>query len=148
MLRGAAYKYGKHPRRERFEITKEVLQAILRNLCLNHDDVNLYAAFCVAFAGFLRVGEFTWSHWDSQSFLYKLSRGSIQFIPDRVLLLLPASKIDPFQKGISIPLSTSGDSTCPVSALCCLFTHYPQPATAPLFSYSYSLFDRSWVLRK
>lgn len=137
------------PVHERFEITKEILQAMLLNLHQNHDDINLRAAFCVAFAGFLRLSEFTWSHWDTQSsFLQHLSRGSIQFVAESVLLQLPASKTDPFRKDVSIPLSPSGDTTCPVSALRTLFDRYPLDATAPLFCRSYGPFDRDWVLRK
>ena len=143
-----ARKYGSRPTRERLEITSEILQAILVTLRYTHDDINIYAAFCTAFAGFLRIGEFTWSTWNDQSFLQSLSRESIHFVRDGVILQLPASKTDPFRKGVSIPLSPSGDSTCPVIALRTLVERYPQPATAPLFSRLIGPFDRKWVLSK
>ena len=57
ILRGAARKYGNKSKRERLEITKKILEAILQNLGPTHDDVNLRAAFCTAFAGFLHMGE-------------------------------------------------------------------------------------------
>jgi len=148
ILRGVARKYGNRPKRERLEITSEILQAILVTLRYTHDDINIYAAFCTAFAGFLRIGEFTWSTWNDRSFLQSLSRESIQFVQDGVILQLPASKTDPFRKGVSIPLSPSGDITCPVSALRTLFERYPRPRTAPLFSRLIGPFNRKWVLSK
>src|SRR5579859_4280107 len=108
----------------------------------------MYVAFCIAFAGFLRMGEFTWSTWNKQSFLESLSHRSIQFVRDGVILQLPASKTDPFHKGVSIPLSPSGDITCPVSALLSVVERYPRPATAPLFSRLLGPFDRKWVFSK
>src|SRR5579859_1363887 len=148
ILRGAARKYGNRLKRERLEITSEILQAILVTLRYMHDDINIYVAFCIAFAGFPRMGEITWSTWYNQSFLQSLSRGSIQFVRDGVILQLPASKTDPFRKGVSIPLSPSGDIACPVSALRSLVERYPRPAIAPLFSRLLGPFDRKWVLSK
>jgi hypothetical protein len=100
---------------------------MLVRLHSTHDDLNLRAAFCLAFSAFIRIGEFTWSQWDSQSFLLHLSRGSVHFVPDGVLLQLPTSKTDPFRKGVSIPWSQSSEATCSVSALQLLFHRYPKP---------------------
>jgi hypothetical protein len=47
----------------------------------------------------------------------------------------PASKTDPFRKGVSILIARApGSSTCAVTALKQLFAANPQPPTAPLFS--------------
>jgi len=121
---------------------------MLVNLHITHDDLNVRAAFCLAFSAFLHIGEFTWSKWDSQSFLLHLSRGSIQFVHDGILLHLPASKSDPFRKGVSIPLSKSSDTTCPVSTLQLLFRKYPKSDTDPLFCRMQGAFDRKWILSK
>lgn len=59
MLKGALRKYGTKPTRVRLEITKEILHAMLSTFDLIHDEINLRAAFCTAFAAFLRIGEFT-----------------------------------------------------------------------------------------
>jgi integrase len=148
ILRGAARKYGKTPIRERLEITKDILRSLLLHLNFTHDDINLRAAFCTAFAGFLRMGEFTWSSWDQQSSIYRLTRSSVQFVNEGVILHLPASKTDPFRKGVSIPLSSSNDETCPVTALRTLFHRYPKPPSSPLFSRLCGPFNRQWALRK
>src|SRR5436190_6110209 len=131
ILRGASRMYGEKPKRERLEITKEILEAMLVHLHVTHDDLNIRAAFCLAFSAFLRISEFTWAKWDNQSFLLHLSRGSVQFVHDGILLHLPASKSDPSRKGVCIPLSKSSQATCPVSTLQLLFQRYPKSNTDP-----------------
>jgi len=47
--------------RERLPITKNILLRVLSRLSLDsYEGICLHAAFCLAFAGFLRIGEFTW----------------------------------------------------------------------------------------
>ena len=121
---------------------------MLVHLHVTHDDLNIRAAFCLAFSAFLRISEFTWAKWDNQSFLLHFSRGSVQFVHDGILLHLPSSKSDPFRKGVSIPLSKSSDTTCPVSALQLLFQRYPKPNQNPLFCRTQGAFDRKWILSK
>ncbi|KAG9220331.1 hypothetical protein CCMSSC00406_0006596 [Pleurotus cornucopiae] len=55
--------------------------------------------------------------------------------PDHVILTLPASKTDPFRKGVTIYIAAAPNSpsTCPVSALLHLFTIDPRPLNSPLF---------------
>ena len=106
-------------------------------------------AFCVAFAGFLRVSEFTWDIWAERSHLTNLSRASVQFMAhNNVLLHLPASKTDQFRRGIMIPLSSVHDSTCPVAALRRLIQRYPKLRTDPLFSRSLGSFNQTWVIHR
>jgi len=120
--------------------------AHLRN---TYDDINIRAAFCTAFAAFLRVGEFTWDNWTAQSHLTELSRGSIQFTSDgNALLHLPTSKTDQFRQGTIIPLAASHDTTCPVTALKILYLRYPKNNFEPLFSKIIGSFDQSWVIRR
>jgi hypothetical protein len=135
IITGASRIYQEKPKRERLEITKEILEAMLVNLHITHDDLNVR-------------GEFTWSKWDNQSFLLHLSCGSVQFVHHGILLHLPASKSDPFRKGVSIPLSKSSDTTRPVSTLELLFQKYPKSNTDPLFCRIQGAFNRKWVLSK
>src|SRR5204863_3934694 len=137
------------PTHQRHDITKEILASIVSGFHDTYNDINLKAAFCTAFAAFLRLGEFTWDEWNDHSHLTCLSRGSIQFTVDgNVLMNLPSSKTDQFRKGTVIPLSASHDTTCPVSALRLLFRRYPKPNTAPLFARAIGSFNRSWVLAR
>ena len=49
--------------RERLPITRDILLRLTTELDQNtHEGATFYAAFCLAFAAFLRIGEFTWSN--------------------------------------------------------------------------------------
>ena len=149
IIRGAKRQYGISSIRHRKEITKDILISILAHLRNTHDDINIRAAFCTAFAAFLRLGEFAWDTWTSQSHLIQLSRGSIQFTSDgNALLHLPASKTDQFRQGTIIPLAASHDSTCPVSALKTLFHRYPNKNIDPLFTRVIGSFDGTWLIQR
>ena len=145
ILRGSLRIHGAAPIRPRAEITKDILTRIIRTLGYHYDDVNIRAAFTTAFAAFLRAGELTWDSWNpATSPLTSLSRGSIKFVDQGVLLHLPMSKTDQFRVGHDIPLSPSGDPCCPVRTLRILFERYPKPATDPLFSTSCGPFNKKW----
>ena len=110
------------------------------------DDLNLAVAARVAFAGFLRAGEFTYSAADLRSrqtfTATKLTRSDIRFSPtlDHALLTLKRSKTDRNHEGVNIVLAATNDGACPVEALSKLFLHDRQPASAPLFSFSSGAF--------
>ena len=81
----------------------------------------LWAACCLAFFGFLRVGEFTipsYNHYDQSSHL------SLQDIsidnranPRLLRVTIKQSKTDPFWKGIHIYLGATDSSVCPASGV-------------------------------
>ena len=54
--------------------------------------------------------------------------------PDRVHLTLPASKTDPFSRGITLAIAATGDRACAVSALHQLLEEWPAAPNTPLFS--------------
>jgi len=134
ILRGVSIVNGVKRKPDRTPITIEVLSELVR-ACNSHtfDGVILKAAMCLAFAGFLRVGEFTYDKWDSTSPTIAVTRSSITFEPKTVSLLLPRSKSDPFRKGITIPMPATDKDTCPRRAIKLLFKLYPAPGNTPLF---------------
>ena len=130
-----------------------------------HEGATLRAAFCIAFAAFLRIGEFTWSaaDWRAEGEFHQwhMTRSSAQFhptqgTPRQLLLTLPASKTDPFRRGITLNIAAAGDSACAVTALHHLVTAWPAGPHTPLFSniplhtsrpnYGIASFDRNWVV--
>ena len=107
------------------------------------DNLNFEAAIKLAWAGFLRCGEFTVSNGQVFNPTVHLTCNSVEFIPGieepaYVHLTLPSSKTDPFHKGVSILVASAlvgeGSLMCAVLALQCLFHSNPQPdANSPLF---------------
>ena len=136
------------PVRERLPITRDILLRLLEFLDQrSYRGATLYAAFCLAFAAFLRIGEFTWEahQWapgDSDFASWHATRRSIAFgptdsddhHPDRLFFTLPTSKTDPFRQGVTITIAAANDSACAVSALHLLFTRWPSPPETPLFT--------------
>lgn len=109
---------------------------------LNQDTLHgatFHAAFCLAFAAFLRIGEFTHSaaelNSNSSEFQeWHITRGSIFLEKDWLELFLPASKTDPFRHGVTITVAASYDAGCAVASLHHLFWRFPFRKTAPLFN--------------
>lgn len=89
-----------------------ILTRILPEIPSDHDGINLRAALCVAFAGFLRSGEFTW---DQPSDAQLLTRRHVSIGTDSATITLPTSKTDSFGHGVAIHLAASPSSPlCPV----------------------------------
>ena len=95
----------------------------------------LWAAFALAFYGFMRVSEFT-SSTSSDSFSPPgLHWSDVQLHQSLVTLTLRQSKTDPFRRGHCITITSTNTSTCPVRAL----HHYyslvpPANQVGPLFN--------------
>ena len=145
VIRGGKRFYGEGEKRLRLPLTAPILRQIVNEIRADYDGINLKAALCVAFAGFLRSGEFTWD-----SPVNCLPRSSIVFNSDNsVILTLPSSKTDPFRHGVAIHLASSPNSSiCPVNALRQLYLLYPCQPNYPLFSRSFGPFNRQYFVDK
>ena len=122
--------------RERRPITRQVLLRILPLFDITSLwGATMHASFCLAFAAFLRIGEFTWSRADrSASFQqWHITRGSVLLHPDHLQLSLPSSKTDTFRAGVTLTIAAAFDEACAVSSIRNLFTRFPHPQNSPLF---------------
>ena len=138
-------------KKDRFPITKEILERITATVPITEDDFNIDAAFKIAWAGFLRLGEITYSPADlkKSSFInLKVTRSDVRFAENDqyAVLRLKRSKTDVKHTGVQIILSATGELTCPVAALRRLFNHVKRPASAPLFMLSNAAFSRVSVI--
>ena len=103
------------------------------------EELNFNTACKIAFAGFLRSGEFCYSVSDlkdKHTFINtKLTRSDITFATDDsyAILRLKRSKSDIDHQGVDIILAATNKPCCPVTALKTLFEFDPQPPFAPLF---------------
>lgn len=126
-------------KKTRLPITKDILLNITRTKPTSLQDLNINTAFKVAWAGFLRMGEFTYTKADLKNrklfSATKLTRSDITFSQDDqyVVLRLKRSKTDVKHTGVEIIIAATNDATCPVSALRQLFMLDPQPSNAPLY---------------
>ena len=158
-IQGIKRDHNEPERRMRTPLTRPCLKHIIHHLSpINYNDVATRAAFTLAFAGFLRVGEFTYKESDRELgpafgkwFITKRSiriraRGSF------MELTIPSSKTDPFRKGIKLTIAASNDSACPVHAMqqfLDLDTHRGQHS--PLFCIGQSsqqAFTREYVVQR
>jgi hypothetical protein len=122
--------------------TRDLLLRILARLDTStQEGATYHAAFCTAFAGFLRVGEFTWTSAEwllgaADFSTWHVTRRSVKFLDDdfRLYLTLPASKTDHFRMGITITIAGASDAACPVKSLRHLLDRYPLPTFSPLFT--------------
>ncbi|SPO28309.1 uncharacterized protein UTRI_04706 [Ustilago trichophora] len=114
-------------------ITLPLLRQLVRALytaCPSRHDRRMFrAAFCLAFACFLRSGELTWEAEGPNV----LTVASVSFAQDdsHVTVTLPASKMDPFRQGATLTAPAVNLSTCAVSALR-VICHHREPRQ-PLF---------------
>lgn len=143
VIRGIKHYYGERQRNPKMPITLSILQqlaSIPGDLSLA-GGADFDAVIGLAWAGFLRCGEFTLSKGEKFDPSIHLTRSSIEFIPNifyptHIRLVLPTSKTDPFRKGVAILISrapSSAKTTCAVAALQHLFQLDPQQASSPLF---------------
>ena len=140
-LQGIKRDHNEPDRRERTPLTRPYLLLMLRTLgTTGYDEITTRAAFTLAFASFLRVGEFTYKPSDLEMGVafqkWFLTKSSIRLIGGgaHLELTLPASKTDPFRHGIQLVIAGSNDAGCPVTAMKQLIridTH--RPPSAPLF---------------
>lgn len=118
--------------------TKDILRKITSITPNSIEELNIDTAFKVAWAGFLWMGEFTYTNAEFQTRTFvdtKLTRSDITFSDEdqHAILRLKRSKTDLNHTGVEIILAATHDTTCPVTALRTLFTRDPQSHTAPLF---------------
>ena len=140
LIRGIKRYHGEKGRKPKQPITLPVLTQLLKSLQPRNDPLHcvVYAACCLAFSGLLRCGEFTTK---SSRFnpATHLSKSCIKFMPSPaspayILLTLPASKTDPFRKGVTLTIAAApGQPTCPVSAMQQLLQNSSASPDSPLF---------------
>lgn len=126
VLRGIRKEETKNGRvvRERLPITPVSLRQLKGRWAAHGSDRDskmLWAACCLAFFAFLRVGEMTVPDDSSYDCQVHLSFGDIAIddpkCPTFVRLTLKQSKTDPFRKGIDLFVGQTGAELCPVAAL-------------------------------
>ncbi|SPO32026.1 uncharacterized protein UTRI_02583 [Ustilago trichophora] len=96
-------------------LLRKLVHALHKVCSSQHNRRMFRAAFCLAFACFLRAGELTWEAQGPNV----LTVAAVSFAHDfsHATVTLPASKTDPFQQGATLTAPAVKLSTCAVSAL-------------------------------
>ena len=149
IIAGLRRLYGEGDTRERRPITRDILLKLISRFDQTTlEGANLHAAFCLAFAGFLRMGEFTYDKVENDFGLWNLTRGSVSLSDDRLFLVIPSCKTDPFRRGVTLTISAASDEACAIKSLNNLFTRFPKANHHPLFSNLAGTFSRNYVTKK
>ena len=110
-----------HPTRVRLPITIHIMKNMKDALSREPDTYNntmLWAACCMAFFGFMRIGEFTIAAEGSYEKTTHLSPADISVDkrnnPRLLRVTIKQSKTDPFHQGVNIFLGATDGPICPV----------------------------------
>lgn len=141
VIRGIKRYHGEKDRKPKLPITLPILLTLLHHIkeANSLDYQMLTAACCLAFAAFLRCGEFTVANTKKWNPSINLSRSAVIFLPNfdnatHLQLILPASKTDPFRKGVTVLVAAAPNrASCPLTAIKTMFNTHPAPPDAPLF---------------
>jgi hypothetical protein len=134
---------------ERLPVTIDILARLVTPNAQSVKDLNFNAAATTAFAGFLRLGEITYTKTQKESLAFsatKCTRNDITLAEDHMTLRLKRSKTDVNHQGVSITIAATGQPECAVRAMKHLFEKDPQPGNAPLFRFEKSAFT-SYAVR-
>ena len=135
--------------RPRLPITIDILRALkaaLHNsttLTLTNKRM-LWAAFCIAFYGFLRASELCSPSTTSFDPHTTLCRADITLTPTSAHLLIKASKTDPFRQSCTVTIGATHTSTCPIAGLQKYLALGKPSPTSPLFVFD----DGSFLTRQ
>ena len=99
----------------------------------------LWAACCLGFSGFFRVGEFTARDWSSPLNpdiigVHNISRPPSD-PPNYICVYLRVSKTDPFGRGVHIYLGRTASVICPVATILSFLAVCPSHLTGPLLRF-------------
>ena len=139
-LRGIK-RYLGHGKRVRHPISishLELFHKILSpHLALDIDNAMIWASFCLAFFGFMRISEFTCN--GSFSSNIHLTVSDVVFQPSfdqptHMQVFLKSSKTDQFREGITLTIGKSGSVICAVDSMK-QYLSRRKPPTGPLFVY-------------
>ena len=121
LLKGIKRIKGSTSKPPRLAVTMERMKLLKVKLRASHfshqDQCMLWAAFTLAFFGFLRASEYcapTKHSFDPSSTL--LVR-DISVLVNKIVVKVKVSKCDPFRRGQAVELAPSGRSICPVRAM-------------------------------
>ena len=144
------------PSRKRLPVTPRILRSLAgawsSSVLVDHYEARLlWAACCLGFFGFLRVGEFT-ATGASPGSTAQLQISDVSFenqsSPPLMTLRLQRTKTDPFGKGVTIVLGSSGQPVCPVTAVRNFLAIRPAREGPLLIHTDGTPLSREWLVKR
>ncbi len=129
-------------------ITWDLLLLLLRQFDQSIIEETIWhASFCLTFAEFLRMSEFTWSQLNKTSDFkqWHLTRSSIIFQNDSLQLTLSSFKINSFRCEVTLIIAVVDDEACVKISLINLFSRFSAFLLTSLFDSEYS-YTRTHVI--
>ena len=124
--------------KKRSPITLDILHTIKQEMARSHlpvsDRLLYWAAFTVAFYGFLRASEYTAPTSTTYCSRTHLCHRDITVRDDSIRLTLKHSKTDRFGRTAMVLIGATGTSTCPVTAMRKYLGEHPHRHSGPLFT--------------
>ena len=125
-------------------ITKNILDKIV-TFSPYKADINVDAAFIIAFTGFLYIGEIIYPNRKAKDFsIIKALYSNVRIAPNGHLIVfyLKQSKTDKTYNGVNIQIATIlGDCLCPIAIIIWLFNYNLRPLLNLLFSVNNKAFS-------
>ena len=106
----------------------------------SHNRQLFWAAFTLAFYGFLQANEYTSPIPTHYNQCLHLLRKDITIHKNRMMICIKRSKTDQFRRFTSILISKTGMSTCPVSAMKDSLKYSHHHKSLPLFTFQDGMF--------
>lgn len=149
IIAGLRRLYGEGDTCERRPITRDILLKLISRFDqITLEGANLHAAFYLAFAGFLQMGGFTYNKVKSNFSSWNLTRGSVSLSEDRLFLVIPFCKTDPFCREVTLTILAANNKACAIKSFNNLFTQFPRANYNLLFSNHTGTFSRNYVTKK
>ncbi len=104
------------------------------------EEATWHASFCLTFASFLRMSEFTWSQLNKTSDFkqWHLIRSLIIFQNDSLQVTLLSFKIDSFRREMTLIIAVIDNEACVKNSLVNLFSKFSASLLMSLFDSEYS----------
>lgn len=137
LLRNGIRRSGRPSSGVRALITISLLRKIKNQLSQadipSFDKLLYWAAFTLAFYGFLRVSEYSYPSQHKYNRSHHLLQKDIHVASNQITLTLKRSKTDRFRRSMSIIIGSTGSSTCPVQAMRKYLSKVKHKPNSPLF---------------
>ena len=135
------------------QLKKFIIQKIFIKLLKYYDQnneyhVNIWMIWCLIFAIFLKIREFTYSNFKkkvSDFHCWHLTNKSVQMKTNKMTISLPINMTNPFRTKIFLTIAKTNDETCLMIVMKYLLNWFFALSNEPFFQNENELFDKKMM---